>query len=42
MNNNIKMDDELSPSNEERKSPGVEREYRSRKGEIVVYWEPKI
>ncbi len=42
MDNNIEMDDELLTSNEERKRPGVEREYRSRKGEIVVYWEPRI
>jgi CDGSH-type Zn-finger protein/uncharacterized Fe-S cluster protein YjdI len=36
------MDDELPTENEARKQPGVEREYRSRQGEIVVYWEPKI
>jgi CDGSH-type Zn-finger protein/uncharacterized Fe-S cluster protein YjdI len=36
------MDDELPPEKEARKRPGVEREYRSRQGEIVVYWEPKI
>ena len=36
------MDDELPPEKEERKRPGVEREYRNRPGEIVVYWEPRI
>ena len=36
------MDDELPPENEARKRPDVEREYRSRQGEIVAYWEPKI
>ena len=36
------MENELPPEDEERKRPGVEREYRSRPGEIVVYWEPKI
>ncbi len=36
------MNDELHLENEARKRPGVEREYRSRQGEIVVYWEPKM
>ncbi len=36
------MDDELPPEKEERKRPGVEREYRSHQGEIVVNWEPKL
>ena len=36
------MENELPPEYEERKRPGVEREYRNRQGEIVVYWEPKI
>ena len=36
------MNDELPPENEARKQPGVEQEYRSRQGEIVVYWEPKM
>jgi len=36
------MHDEFPPENEARKRPGVEREYRSRQGEILVYWEPKM
>ena len=36
------MENELPPEYEERKRPDVEREYRNRQGEIVVYWEPKI
>jgi len=36
------MNDELPPENEARKQSGVELEYRSRLGEIVVYWEPKM
>jgi len=36
------MENDLPPENEERKRPGVEREYRGHQGEIVVYWEPKV
>jgi uncharacterized Fe-S cluster protein YjdI/CDGSH-type Zn-finger protein len=36
------MDDKLLLESEKRKRTGVEREYRSRKDEIVVYWEPRI
>ncbi len=36
------MDDELPPEQEERKRPGVVRQYRSSQGRIVVYWEPKL
>ncbi len=36
------MDDELPPEQEERRRPGVAREYRSSQGRIVVYWEPEI
>jgi uncharacterized Fe-S cluster protein YjdI len=32
--------DNHTPQLEERKQPGVEREYRT--GEIVVYWEPNL
>lgn len=36
------MEYEPDDANEARKRPGVERVYRSRQGEIAVYWEPKL
>ena len=36
------MTNELPPEKEERKRRGVARTYRSREGDIAVYWEPRL